>query len=152
MSRDGLLPPAFSRVHPRFKTPYVTTILTGCVAAVIAGLFPIGLLGELVSIGTLFAFVVVCAGVWYLRVKEPERSRPFRTPLVPLVPILGIGICGYMMVSLPSDTWLRLITWMVIGMVVYFLYSRHHSVLRRTGITVPDEVPPESTYTEYRGE
>jgi APA family basic amino acid/polyamine antiporter len=131
MSRDGLLPPIFGKVHPRFKTPYITTILTGVVAGVVAGLFPIGLLGELVSIGTLLAFVIVCAGVIVLRYKSPNLARPFRTPLVPLVPILGILICGYMMTSLPRATWERLIVWMIIGLAIYFLYSRKHSKLAR---------------------
>jgi APA family basic amino acid/polyamine antiporter len=131
MSRDGLLPAVFGKVHPRFKTPYVTTILTGVVAAFFAGIFPIGLLGELVSIGTLLAFVIVCAGVIVLRYRQPNLARPFRTPMVPLVPILGILICGYMMSSLPGATWERLIVWMVIGLVIYFTYSRSHSRLAR---------------------
>jgi APA family basic amino acid/polyamine antiporter len=131
MARDGLLPPVFGKVHPRFKTPYVTTILTGVVAGVVAGLFPIGLLGELVSIGTLLAFVIVCAGIIVLRYKSPNLARPFRTPFVPLVPILGILICGYMMMSLPFPTWERLIVWMVIGLFIYFFYSRSHSKLAR---------------------
>jgi APA family basic amino acid/polyamine antiporter len=131
MARDGLLPAVFGKVHPRFQTPYVTTILTGIVAAVMAGLFPIGLLGELVSIGTLLAFVIVCGGVIALRYKSPNLARPFRTPLVPLVPILGILICGYMMTSLPGATWERLIIWMAIGLVIYFTYSRSHSKLAR---------------------
>jgi APA family basic amino acid/polyamine antiporter len=129
MSRDGLLPPVFSKVHPRFKTPYITTILTGTVAAIVAGLFPIGLLGQLVSIGTLLAFVIVCAGVWILRVREPNTPRAFKTPLVPLVPILGILSCFGLMAGLPKDTWLRLIVWLLIGFVVYFMYSRKHSLL-----------------------
>lgn len=129
MSRDGLLPPVFSKVHHKFHTPHVTTILTGSVAAVIAGLFPIGLLGELVSIGTLLAFVIVCLGIIVLRRTRPEMHRPFRTPMVPLVPILGAVICLVQMAFLPWDTWLRLIIWMAIGVVIYFGYGRKHSKL-----------------------
>jgi APA family basic amino acid/polyamine antiporter len=127
MSKDGLLPPIFAKVHPKFQTPYVTTIATGAVAAVVAGIFPIGLLGELVSIGTLLAFVIVCFGVWVLRRRSPDLARPFKTPMVPLVPILGILICGYMMSALPADTWIRLLVWMAIGLAIYFGYSRSHS-------------------------
>ena len=127
MSRDGLLPPVFGRVHPRFRTPYLATIITGTAAAVIAGLFPIGLLGELVSIGTLLAFVIVCAGILVLRYTRPELHRPFRTPLVPVVPALGILCCLGLMAPLPLDTWLRLLIWMAIGLVIYFLYGRFHS-------------------------
>jgi APA family basic amino acid/polyamine antiporter len=131
MARDGLLPPVFGKVHPKFGTPYVSTIVTGLVAAVIAGMFPIGLLGELVSIGTLLAFVIVCGGIIVLRRKQPDLPRPFRTPLVPLVPILGILTCLGMMALLPVDTWLRLIIWLAIGLAIYFLYGRKHSVLNK---------------------
>jgi len=137
MSRDGLLPAVFGKVHPRFKTPYVTTIVTGLVAAVVAGFFPIGLLGELVSIGTLFAFVIVSAGILVLRYRRPELPRPFRTPLVPVVPLLGILICGYLMYGLPPDTWIRLIVWLIIGLAIYFLYGRTHSRVGR-GLEPPD--------------
>jgi APA family basic amino acid/polyamine antiporter len=113
------------------------TILTGVICGLVAGAFPINLLGELVSIGTLLAFVIVCGGVWYLRVKEPTRERPFRTPMVPLVPILGILVCGAMMVGLPLDTWLRLIVWLVVGLAIYFFYGRSHSILRGTVADMP---------------
>jgi APA family basic amino acid/polyamine antiporter len=131
MARDGLLPGMFGKVHPRFGTPYVSTIITGLVAAVIAGVFPIGLLGELVSIGTLLAFVIVCGGILVLRRTSPELKRPFRTPLVPWVPILGILICGYMMYGLPLDTWLRLLIWMALGFLIYFGYGIRHSLARK---------------------
>ena len=127
MSKDGLLPPVFSRVHPKFRTPYLASALTGVAAMIFAGLLPIGLLGELVSIGTLLAFAIVCAGVLVLRYTDPSRPRPFRTPLVPVVPIAGIASCVYLMSGLPVDTWARLIIWMAIGLLIYFLYGRRHS-------------------------
>jgi basic amino acid/polyamine antiporter, APA family len=136
MSRDGLLPPGLGKLHPKFRTPYIGTILTGSIAAVVAAAFPIELLGELVSIGTLLAFVIVSGGIMVLRRKRPDLPRPFKTPLVPLVPILGIAICGYMMYSLPNDTWIRLLVWLVIGFVIYFGYSRSHSKLNSASLPV----------------
>jgi APA family basic amino acid/polyamine antiporter len=129
MSRDGLLPPAFGKIHPRFQTPWVATLVTGLAASLIAAFFPINLLGELVSIGTLLAFVIVCGGVWVLRHTQPDLPRPFRTPWVPVVPLLGIITCGGLMAWLPLDTWIRLAVWMAIGLAIYFLYGRHHSKL-----------------------
>lgn len=131
MSRDGLLPKMFGKVHPRFQTPYISSIVIGVVCAITAGALPIAQLGEMTSIGTLLAFVIVCGGVWYLRVKEPQRERPFRTPLVPLVPILGIVVCFAMMAGLNGLTWLRLLVWLAIGLVVYFTYSRYRSVVQQ---------------------
>jgi len=127
MSKDGLLPPVFSVVHKRFRTPWLASLITGVAAMAFAGLLPIGLLGELVSIGTLLAFAIVCAGVLVLRYTDPSRARPFRTPWVPFVPIAGILACFYLMAGLPVDTWARLIIWMAIGLAIYFLYGRRHS-------------------------
>jgi APA family basic amino acid/polyamine antiporter len=127
MSKDGLLPASFSKVHKKYKTPYITTIITGAVAMLVAGLFPIGLLGELVSIGTLLAFVLVCGGILVLRYKRPELNRPFKTPLFPIVPILGILSSLGLMYFLPGDTWIRLIVWMALGIVIYFLYGKKNS-------------------------
>jgi basic amino acid/polyamine antiporter, APA family len=132
MSKDGLLPPVFSRVHPRFKTPYVSTIITGTVAMIIAGILPISILGELVSIGTLLAFIIVCMSVLVLRKSKPDIKRPFKTPMVPLVPVLGASICFLQMASLPLDTWLRLIIWMAIGFCIYFFYGVKHSKIRQS--------------------
>jgi basic amino acid/polyamine antiporter, APA family len=134
MSKDGLLPPVFSKVHSRFKTPYVSTIMTGSVALILSGILPISILGELVSIGTLLAFVIVCISVLILRKTEPDLKRPFRAPFVPFVPVLGALICFIQMASLPLDTWLRLIIWMAIGFLVYFTYGIRKSKLRNPGI------------------
>ena len=131
MSRDGLLPEWAGRVHPRFRTPWISSIIVGFFVAIIAGVLPIGVLSQLTSIGTLLAFVIVCAGVWALRVKRPDLHRPFKTPLVPLVPILGMGISLGLMLSLPWSTWLRLIVWLIVGMAIYFGYGRSHSRLRK---------------------
>jgi APA family basic amino acid/polyamine antiporter len=127
VSRDGLLPPAFSRIHPKYRTPYIPTTLTGVAVGITAALLPIQEIAELTNIGTLFAFVLVCLGVWILRRVEPGMRRPFRTPLVPIVPILGVVCCVYLMASLPVVTWIRFVVWLVIGLVIYFGYGRFHS-------------------------
>lgn len=131
MAKDGLLPPVFAKIHSRFKTPYITTIITGVVAAFFAGILPINILGELVSIGTLLAFVIVCIGIIVLRKSNPDAERPFKTPWVPLIPILGALICFAQMVALPWDTWLRLIVWMALGILIYFLYGIKHSKVQK---------------------
>jgi basic amino acid/polyamine antiporter, APA family len=131
MANDGLLPSCFAKVHPKFRTPHFSQIFTGIVAVVLAGMLPISTLGELVSIGTLLAFVIVCASVIVLRKTRPDLDRPFKTPLVPLIPILGICFCVLQMVFLAGDTWLRLIIWMAAGFFVYFLYGRKHSKVRK---------------------
>src|SRR5579863_6072411 len=131
MSRDGLLPPWASAIHPRFRTPWITSIVVGVCVAVFASFIPIGDLATLVNIGTLLAFVIVCAGVWVLRRKRPDLPRPFKTPWVPLVPILGIITSLAAMASLPAKTWYRLLIWLAIGMVIYFAYSRRHSRVRK---------------------
>jgi basic amino acid/polyamine antiporter, APA family len=131
MARDGLLPPLFAKINHRFGTPANTTLITGGTVAAVAAILPIELLGQLVSIGTLAAFIVVCSSVWALRHKQPNLPRPFRTPWVPWVPLAGIACCLYLILSLPFDAWLRLLIWLVIGLVVYFLYGVRHSHLKR---------------------
>jgi len=130
MSRDGLLPPVFAKVHPKYKTPHVTTIWTGVVVAAIAAIANINEIVELTNIGTLFAFVLVCAGIIILRYKDPDRPRKFKTPLVPLVPLLGIGSCIYLMAGLPWITWVRFAVWLAVGLVFYFAYGFWKSRLR----------------------
>ena len=127
MSKDGLLPAWAGIVHPRFRTPWISSIVVGSFVAIFAGLIPIGILGELVSIGTLLAFVIVCAGVWVLRKTRPDLPRPFKAPMVPFVPIMGILVSVLLMAALPVDTWIRLAVWLVIGLAIYFGYGRKHS-------------------------
>ena len=131
MSRDGLLPPLFRRVHPTHKTPYVGTLITGTLAALIAGLFPVTILGELVSIGTLLAFTTVCIGVLVLRYTRPDIPRPFKVPAPWFVCISGAAVCTLMMLSLPKDTWARLLVWTALGFLIYFFYGFRHSELRK---------------------
>ena len=147
MSKDGLLPSWAAKIHPKYQTPHITTAITGVIVSILAGFVPISLLGELVSIGTLFAFVIVGVGIIILRSSNPALHRPFRVPFSPVVPILTVVSAAYLMNSLPMDTWLRLIVWMSIGLVVYFAYSYSHSHLGDgTGAasdTLPDKyVPP----------
>jgi APA family basic amino acid/polyamine antiporter len=131
MARDGLIPPALGRIDKHRHTPYVGTLVTGGVAALTAGFVPLGLLGELISIGTLLAFAMVCAGILILRRIAPDARRPFRTPWVPVVPVLGVVSCVALMLSLPNDTWIRLVVWIGLGLAVYALYGRRHSKLRK---------------------
>jgi APA family basic amino acid/polyamine antiporter len=126
MAKDGMIPSLFAQIHPRFKTPWRGSLITGFFCAVLAGVLPLDILGELVSIGTLAAFVIVCAGIMVLRVQRPKVKRPFRTPLVWIVAPLGIAMCLFMMVFLPLDTWIRLGVWTLIGLIIYGVYSRHH--------------------------
>jgi APA family basic amino acid/polyamine antiporter len=143
MSRDGLLPALFQKVHPTFRTPYVSTALTGGIVAIAAGLLPIGVLSVLVSMGTLLAFVIVCAGILVLRRTSPEIERPFRTPGLPWVPILGALFCIAQMVALPPQTWERLIIWLVIGLLIYFAYGKRRARAVRDGRIVVEAIGPD---------
>jgi APA family basic amino acid/polyamine antiporter len=132
MARDGLVPPSFfGAVHDRFRTPWKSTILTGLIVATAASLLPLRVLADLTNIGTLFAFVVVCGAVLIMRRTNPEAERPFRAPLVPLTPLLGIATCLLLMFSLPTENWYRLFAWLGAGLLIYVFYGRHHSVLAR---------------------
>ena len=131
MSRDGLLPKWASAIHPKFRTPWISNIVVGTIVAFLPALLPIAKLAALVNMGTLLAFTIVCAGVWILRVRHPDLERPFRTPLVPLVPILGIVSAFYLMLNLPLLTWIVAIAWLIIGLVIYFTYSTKHSKVQQ---------------------
>ena len=149
IARDGLLPRSFfGAVHPRFRTPWKSTLVTGAFVGALAAFLPIDVLLTLVNMGTLLAFVIVCAAVLVMRRTHPEAERPFRAPLVPLVPILGILSCLLLMFSLPSENWIRLVVWLVIGLGIYFGYGRHRSVMRGVeaeSVLVPERVASETT-------
>jgi len=143
MARDGLLPRYFAKIHPRFRTPHITTIWTGIFVGGVAAVVDIGSLADLTNIGTLFAFILVCLGVVILRRTDKNRPRPFRVPMTPIFPILGVIFCFVLMLSLPLETWIRFLVWLAIGLTIYFLYSVRHSKLRGgedTGIT--EDIPP----------
>ncbi|MCU1329828.1 MAG: amino acid permease-associated region [Bryobacterales bacterium] len=137
MSRDGLLPKAFSKVHPKFRTPHISTWIAGLVVGIPAGIWDIGTFADLSNIGTLFAFIVVSAGVLVMRKTQPERKRGFRVPLCPLLPILSIVFCLVLMLALPLETWIRFFVWLVIGLVIYALFGSKNSVLNRQAIASP---------------
>ncbi|RYY35421.1 MAG: amino acid permease [Sphingobacteriaceae bacterium] len=141
MSKDGLIPKVFSKVHPKFQTPYKSNLFFAGFVSLFAAFVPVHVVGEMVSIGTLFAFVLVCVGVMVMRKSDPTTPRPFRTPWVPFVPIAGIVICIAMMVSLPLDTWARLAIWMLIGLVIYFVYGKKHSLIRHGVVSLPKDPP-----------
>jgi APA family basic amino acid/polyamine antiporter len=141
MARDGLLPPIFGRVHPRFRTPSVGTAVTGVCAALVGGLFPVKILGELVAIGTLAAFVTVCIGVLVLRRTRPDLPRPFKTPWPWFVCIAGAVVCSAMMVSLGPATWARLVIWTGVGVVIYALYGYRHSCVRKANAIAAAPAP-----------
>jgi basic amino acid/polyamine antiporter, APA family len=140
IARDGLLPMGFfGAVHARFRTPWKSTILTGLFVGSLAAFLPINVLFMLVNMGTLLAFVMVCAAVLIMRRKHPEAERPFRVPFVPLVPVLGILSCLLLMFSLPSENWLRLFVWLGIGLTIYLFYGRQHSLLARSPAAAPGD-------------
>ncbi len=141
MSRDGLLGNWASAVHPRFRTPYLSTIFTGIAVALATGILPLQLLGQLVNIGTLLAFVLVCLGVLVMRKSRPDLHRPFRVPWVPVIPILGVLTCLGLMATLPADTWVRLIVWLVIGLAIYFSYGQKHSKVQANSVPEPKRAP-----------
>jgi APA family basic amino acid/polyamine antiporter len=140
MSRDGLLPAWFSAVHPRFRTPHLSTALVGLAVAVIAAFVPLKELVELVNIGTLFAFMIVSAGVIVLRYTQPDLPRPFRCPFVPWLPLASIAACGYLMTPLPAATWIRFGIWLVLGLGIYAFYGNRHSRVRASEPRHPDNL------------
>jgi APA family basic amino acid/polyamine antiporter len=131
MSKDGLLPKAFSKVHPKFRTPYLSSITVGLVVAIFASTIPLDALGEMTSIGTLLAFVIVCVGIMVLRKRSPELARPFRTPLIWVSGPLGVLVSLYLMISLPWITWVRLFVWLAVGLLIYFFYGQYHSRVQK---------------------
>lgn len=142
MAKDGLLPQPFAKLHPRFQTPYMSNLLFAGFISLFAAFVPVHVVGEMVSIGTLFAFILVCIGVMVMRKSDPDMPRAFKAPGVPFVPIAGILVCFTMMVFLPADTWLRLAIWMAIGLVLYYSYGRKHSVIRKEQkIVIPVDPP-----------
>ena len=147
MAHDGLLWKWAGDIHPKFRTPYKSTAVVGVLVALTGSLLPIGVLGEMVSIGTLMAFVIVCAGVWVMRVKRPDVNRPFKTPWVPFVPIMGMIISLAMMLGLNGMTWVRLVVWLIIGMTIYFTYGIKHSKVQRGEVTHVENPPSGDTYT-----
>jgi APA family basic amino acid/polyamine antiporter len=148
MSRDGLLPKAFSKVHPKFKTPYKANLVILVLVGLFAAFIPGDIVGDMTSIGTLFAFILVCAAVIVMRKSDPDLPRQFKTPWVPVVPILGILVCGAMIFGLGWTNWARLGGWLVIGFIIYFGYSRYHSKLQQ-GVVVEPTDPPAPKDPEF---